>query len=148
MLGFVLYSVLCTKEGGERERKRNIIQFMKIKYIVQQKQYQHLASIASFSSPPPVDLGGTAPRDVRLSHFPVGLLLFSAFFSPPLLLFFSYSLFFSFFFFFLIPTLLHGDFLHLFYSSVSSSSPRYNSILTHPCRIDYCFRPASTAAVQ
>lgn len=140
MLGFVLYSVLCTKEGGERERKRNIIQFMKIKYIVQQKQYQHLASIASFLCPPPVDLGGTAPRDVRLSHFPVGLLLFSAFFSPPLLIFFS--------FLFFIPALLHGDFLHLLYSSFSSSSPRYNSILTHPCRIDYCFRPASTAAVQ
>ena len=140
-----LYSTLY-KRGQKREKKKkkyNPIHEVKIHST--KKQYQHLASIASFSpSPPPVDLGGTAPRDVRLS-LPrratalLGLLLSS---TSSLLLFFFFSLFF--FHSYSSSWWLSSPPLFFFFSSPS----RYNSILTHPCRIDYCFRPASTAAVQ
>lgn len=52
----------------------------------------------------------------------------------------SSLLLFSFFFFSLTST--HSDLLYLLYSSFLSFPhfSRYNSILTHPCCVDYCFR--------
>lgn len=118
---------------------------MKLKYIVQKNNTNISPRLHLFLPPPRRWTWVGRLREMYDSHFPVGLLLFSAFFSLPLLLFFSSS-FFLFFFFHSYSSSwwLSSPPLFFFFSSPS----RYNSILTHPCRIDYCFRPASTAAVQ
>lgn len=87
---------------------------MKLKYIVQKNNTNISPRLHLFLPPPRRWTWVGRLREMYDSHFPVGLLLFSAFFSLPLLLFFSSSFF---LFFFSIPTLLHGDFLHLLYFS-------------------------------
>lgn len=115
--GFVLYSV--QKRTKEREKKKKYNPIHEVKIHSTKKQYQHLASIASFSpSPPPVDLGGTAPRDVRLS-LPrratalLGLLLSS---TSSLLLFFFFSLFFFPFLLFFMVTFFTSSIFLLFFA--------------------------------